>query len=127
MRAELATERQRVDVLVVDDDPESRDMLAAVIERAGYSVATASDGREGLQLLEAVRPELIFLDVCMPILDGARFREEQRHHRDWLGIPTVVMTGVDDEPQLDPAVAATLRKPVRAADLLALVRQHCVH
>lgn len=112
-------------VLIVDDDPDAREMLAALIEKAGYSVATATNGQEALEQLHVVRPQLIFLDVCMPILDGHRFREEQRHHKDWLAIPTVVMTGANEEPMLDLAVAATLRKPVHARDLLALVTRHC--
>ncbi len=72
-----------------------------------------------------MQPELIFLDVCMPIVDGHQFRQEQRRNREWLKIPTVVMTGIDDEPTLDVAVEATLRKPVRARDLLAIVERHC--
>ncbi len=120
-------ELRRVSVLIVDDDPEARDMLAALIEKAGYSVAQACNGEEALALLQVVRPELIFLDVVMPIMDGRQFREEMRHHKELLAIPTVVMTGVDDEPLLDLAVIATLRKPVRARDLLRLVTEHCAH
>lgn len=114
-------------MLVIDDDPEARDMLAAIVEKAGYTVTTASNGGEGLDVLRTTPPELIFLDVCMPIVDGHQFRQEQRRHREWLKIPTVVMTGIDDEPMLDVAVEATLRKPVRARDLLAIVARHCHH
>jgi CheY-like chemotaxis protein len=116
---------RQAQVLVIDDDPEARDMLAAIVEKACYTVATASHGGEALQLLQTMQPELIFLDVCMPIVDGHSFRQEQRRHREWLRIPTVVMTGIDDEPMLDVAVAATMRKPVRARDLLAIVERHC--
>lgn len=114
-------------MLIVDDDPDARDMLAAVIEKAGYSVAQASNGKEALDLLHVVRPELIFLDIVMPIMDGRQFREEMRHCKELLSIPTVVMTGIDDEPLLDLAVVATMRKPVRSRDLLALVAKHCSH
>ena len=102
-------------------------MLATLIANDGYSVATARDGREAIQLLDTVRPELILLDVCMPGMDGATFRQQQRRHRDWIHIPTVVITGAYDEPVLDMAVEATRRKPVRKDDVLALVRQHCTH
>lgn len=100
-------------------------MLAAIVEKAGYTVATAGDGGEALELPHSLQPELIFLDVCMPIVNGHQFREAQRRNREWLKIPTVVMTGIDDEPTLDVAVAATLRKPVRSRDLLAIVERHC--
>lgn len=112
-------------VLIVDDDPDAREMIAALIEREGFTVETAANGQEGLEHLHVLRPDLIFLDVCMPVLDGARFREQQRHHPDWLAIPTVVMTGAAEEPMLDLAVVETLRKPVRGPQLLALVRAHC--
>ncbi len=112
-------------MLVIDDDPEARDMLAAIVEKAGYTVAAACNGGEGLALLQTLKPELIFLDVCMPVVNGHQFREAQRRNREWLKIPTVVMTGIDDEPMLDVAVAATLRKPVHARELLAIVARHC--
>jgi CheY-like chemotaxis protein len=112
-------------VLIVDDDEDTRDMIAVLLEQAGYSVATAGNGREALERLKMLRPEMILLDVCMPEMDGAMFRQEQRRHWDWLHIPTIVMTGAADEPMLDIAVEQTLRKPVRGADLLAIVARHC--
>jgi CheY-like chemotaxis protein len=114
-----------VNVLVVDDDDDTRDLVATIIGHAGYSVEVACSGREALERLQAMRPELIFLDIQMPDLDGAEFREQQRRNRDWIQIPTVVMTGSMEEPQLDVAVKATLHKPVRARDFLALVRRYC--
>ena len=116
---------QHVSVLIIDDDPEARELLAALIEKAGYTVVSACNGQEALEVLHVIRPELIFLDVIMPIMDGRQFRAEMRHHKELLEIPTVVMTGVDDEPLLDLAVVDTLRKPVRSKQLMALVEAHC--
>ena len=118
-------ERQGVDLLVVDDDEDARDMLAALAERAGYSVKTASNGLEALHILEQTRPSVILLDVCMPVMDGATFRQEQRRNRDWVRIPTVVVTGAAEEPTLDVGVVAALRKPLRARDLLAMLARFC--
>ena len=112
-------------MLVVDDDADTRDLLAAIVEHAGYTTATAANGRDALAMLRAPLPELILLDVCMPIMDGTEFREAQRRNPQWLRIPTVVITGAYDEPVLDPAIVAALRKPVRAADVLALVERYC--
>ena len=112
-------------MLVVDDDDESRDMLASVLANEGYSVATAADGLEALDLLESIRPELILLDVQMPRCDGAQFRQTQRRNRDWIRIPTVVMTGVEEEPVLDVGVELALRKPIRRHDVLALAARYC--
>jgi CheY-like chemotaxis protein len=110
---------------VIDDDDDARELLAAMVAKAGYTVATACNGREALALLRDIRPEVIFLDVVMPDMDGLQFRQEQRRNKDWIKIPTIVMTGVADEPMLDVAVEETLRKPLRARQLLAIVARHC--
>ena len=112
-------------VLIVDDDDLARETLSAAIRGAGYSVATARNGREALSALEQTRPELVLLDLCMPDMDGQTFRQEQRRNRDWIRIPTVVMTGGPDETMLDPAVEETLQKPIQKDVVLELVRRHC--
>lgn len=111
-----------VAALVIDDERDPREVVAEAIWRAGYSVMTACDGREALELLRTVRPRVIFVDLNMPIMNGAEFRQVQRQHREWLTIPTVVLTGTDEEPQLDLAVEHTLHKPVAMRLLLDLVR-----
>jgi len=59
-----------VRILVVDDDDDVRDLLRILLERAGYSVTTAADGREGLRQAYALRADLIVLDLSMPQLSG---------------------------------------------------------
>jgi CheY-like chemotaxis protein len=113
-------------VLVVDDDPELREIMEAVLAKAGYSVVVAADGHEGLKLMRSVRPALVFLDINMPIMDGAEFRESQRRDPDMIRIPTVVMTAANTEPLLDLAVEETLRKPFHLDDLMRIVRRHVV-
>lgn len=110
--------------LVIDDDADARELIAEVLANAGFTVATATDGRHALALLESVRPSVIFLDLSMPIMNGAEFREAQRRDRDWLAIPTVVMTGTSDEPLLDLAIEDTLHKPIRVRELVEIVRRH---
>ena len=116
---------EHVAVLVVEDEQDTRALLALVVSRAGYSVRTAENGREALDLLKTIRPSLILLDVQMPVMDGAEFRQAMRRDRSLLTIPTVVLTGAAVEPMLDIAVDEALRKPVKSADLLAIVRRHC--
>ena len=101
-------------------------MMEALLARSGYAVETAADGEQALWLLRSIHPALIFLDISMPIMDGAEFRQAQRRDRELIRIPTVVMTGADVEPLLDLAVEGTLRKPVRKNDLLTIVRRHCI-
>jgi CheY-like chemotaxis protein len=108
-------------VLLVDDEADTRDMLSMILEHAGYQVTTAGNGEEALVLLRAIRPDLILLDIQMPIMSGAEFRQAQRHDRDLMKIPTIVMTGSTEETQLDLAVSNVLQKPFLAKDLLTMV------
>ncbi|HEY6034142.1 MAG TPA: response regulator, partial [Kofleriaceae bacterium] len=106
-----------VDVLLVDDEQDVRDLVSEILSRAGYTVRTASDGRDAIEVLDHVRPSVIIMDLQMPIMNGAEFRQAQRRNREWIKIPTVVMTGTTDEPLLDLAIEETLKKPVRAFKL----------
>lgn len=116
-----------ISALVIDDDGDARDLMAAIVARAGYTVMTARDGREALDLLNRVRPSVIFVDLWMPVMNGHEFREAQRRNRVWLTIPTVVMTGTSEEPLLDLAIEETLQKPVKAKQVIEIVRRHAGH
>ncbi|MEO6774683.1 MAG: response regulator [Kofleriaceae bacterium] len=116
-----------VDVLLVDDEEDVRDLISEILSRAGYTVCTAADGRDAIGALDRVRPSVIIMDLQMPVMNGAEFREAQRRNREWIKIPTVVMTGTTDEPLLDLAIEETLHKPVRARTLLEIVARHAVH
>jgi CheY-like chemotaxis protein len=112
-------------VLLIDDEDETRDMLGELLRRAGYLVVTARNGVEALEVLQTVRPSLIVLDLQMPIMDGYSFREAQRRTPALITIPTVVLTGTDYEPMLDPAFAESLRKRVSCSRLLQAIERHC--
>lgn len=113
-----------ISALVIDDESDARELLATLLARAGYSVMTARDGREALELLNRVRPAVIFVDLWMPVMNGHEFREAQRRNRTWLSIPTVVMTGTSEEPLLDLAIEETLQKPIKAKQVIEIVRRH---
>ncbi len=115
-----------VSVLVVDDEEDVAELIAESLQRQGYSVRTARNGREALAILRTTPIAAVLLDIQMPIMDGAEFREQQRHDRELLRIPTLVMTGSDAEMQLDLAVDETIRKPVRIAKLVDFLERHAV-
>ena len=118
--------RRPVSALVVEDDPRDRELIASTLRSEGYTVETAGDGRAALRLLRSIRPEVIFLDLHMPVMNGAQFRQAQRRNPELLRIPTIVMTGDRSlEPLLDLAVEQTLRKPVQREALIAIVARHC--
>ena len=80
------------DVLVVEDDEASRQMLVRHLEREGFRVTAASNGEEGLARLEAIEPSLVFLDLMMPHVDGFEFLKRFRERPQFKDVPVVVMT-----------------------------------
>jgi signal transduction histidine kinase/CheY-like chemotaxis protein len=79
-------------VLVIDDDPAARDMLRRTLEREGWPVEEAPDGRAGLAQVAARTPALILLDLMMPEMDGFDFLDELRRNDAWHELPVVVVT-----------------------------------
>ena len=85
-------------VLVVEDHAETREMLRRFLEREGWAVIEAANGREALERVAAERPELIVLDLIMPEIDGFAFIEALRQDATWRSIPIVVVTAKDLTP-----------------------------
>jgi signal transduction histidine kinase/CheY-like chemotaxis protein len=113
-------------VLVVEDDANTRDMLRRGMERDGWTVTEAANGRLGLAALTDPLPALILLDLMMPEVDGFRFMEELRARPGCRGIPVIVITAKDltedDRRRLHGEVARILQKGATSTDdLLAEV------
>jgi DNA-binding response OmpR family regulator len=81
-------------VLVIDDDPDIRGLVAELLGRAGFSVEQAEDGRSGLRALHSTPPDLVVLDVSMPNLDGWQTLERIR---DLSNVPVLMLTARGDE------------------------------
>jgi CheY-like chemotaxis protein len=100
-------------VLLVEDDPDIRDIVQDVLEAEGYDVVPASHGKQALEFLNEVRggepPALVILDMMMPLVDGRHVLEAIRNDEHLSSVPVVVMSAVAHEK---PAgAAAFLRKP----------------
>ncbi len=119
-------------MLVVDDDPISREVLRAILEGAGHAVSDAADGETALDLAAREAPDLAFVDLFMPGCSGsetiARLRRLQP------GLPVVAMTGggaAGDQgcvlAAADQGAALTLLKPFEFAAVLAAVRALLPH
>lgn len=85
---------KRPSIIVIDDDELIREVLLELLERAGYEVGLAADGREGLRAFHASPPDLVLLDVMMPGLDGWQTLERIRDLSD---VPVIMLTGRDSE------------------------------
>jgi CheY-like chemotaxis protein len=119
------TPTDRLDVLIVDDDPDIRDAVGECLRYEGYDVHSAADGRDALDRLEyGLRPAVILLDLMMPVLNGFDVLEALKSRPEWKSIPVVIVSanrGYEVE-DLSGAVSI-LRKPVNVDRLLAAVEQ----
>ncbi len=107
-------------LLVVEDDPDLREVLADVLRETGYEVAEAGNGLDALEHLRRApaRPDLIVLDLMMPVMDGWTFRETQLADDALAAIPVIVVSAVEPGTL---SVDARLAKPFRVEELLAAI------
>src|ERR1051325_3631649 len=111
-------------ILVVEDHEFAREALATLLQTMGYRTIEAADGKEALAMLaKGNRPDLILLDLMMPVMDGWEFMKRQR--KDWrlCTIPTIVVTGVasHDPRCLEMPIVRFLPKPYSAEQLTAAI------
>jgi signal transduction histidine kinase/CheY-like chemotaxis protein len=84
-----------VPVMVVDDDPMTREMLRRILSKRGWSVTEAADGSDALSVLSKTRPAVVLLDLMMPGMDGFEVLDTMRREATWREIPVVVVTAKD--------------------------------
>jgi CheY-like chemotaxis protein len=82
-------------VLVVDDDPDARDLVVAMIGDRGYQIRTAANGREALELIAHTRPDAIILDLMLPEMDGFEVIHRMSLNPQWRSIPVILVTARD--------------------------------
>jgi CheY-like chemotaxis protein len=120
-------------VLIVEDDQDTREMLATLLDTEGFHTVVAEDGLEALHLLRTVRrrapmaPCLILLDLAMPRLGGTEFRRAQLGDPIVASVPVAVISGSDDaiERAHTLGAVAALVKPLDFHQLMDVVRRHC--
>jgi two-component system chemotaxis response regulator CheY len=109
-------------VLVVDDDPYIRDVVAQLLEGEGYRIEEATNGAEALGVISDVdrRPNVILLDLMMPVMDGWEFARRLQEHVPPLNIPIVVLSAarLPNERLTVLGAQAVLAKPFDVDELL---------
>ena len=120
-------------ILIVEDDADTREMIASLLSTEGFYAIGAEDGLEALHLLRTVRrrapdiPCLVLLDLKMPRLSGNEFRRAQLGDPTVSSVPVAVMSGAADIEQRAQALGAvaTVAKPIDVNVLLDVVRRYC--
>ena len=120
-------------VLIVEDDADTREMLSALLALEGFHAVGAEDGLEALHLLRTVRrrapttPCLVLLDLTMPRLGGPEFRRAQLGDPTVATVPVAVMSGALDAEQRAQALGAvaTVTKPIDIDLLMNVVKRYC--
>jgi CheY-like chemotaxis protein len=123
-----ATGRDEFRVLVVDDEPANREMLAEILEPAGFTVISAAGGQEAIDMASDSLPDLVLLDLLMPEVTGFDVVEALRANHTTHDTPIMVLTAKDltesDKRQLTGQVSTILnRRSTGASDLLGMLRQ----
>ncbi len=111
-------------ILVVDDEPTLLALVAELLrEGGGHTVVTARDGLEALEVFAREVPDLVLMDVMMPVLDGRSAYRALRARIDGAAARIVLMSASHARNDLDPGLDGFLAKPFHLADLLALVER----
>jgi len=114
-------------VVFCEDDPMIRKLIQTALRSTTHDVHVADDGKEGLALIELVRPDVVFSDVAMPKMDGFELAEAMRARPDLAHIPIVFMTASVQRQQIDECfrhgAAGHLAKPFTMAELRARIAQ----
>ena len=114
-------------VLLVEDDGDTREMMAAWLRGEGYRVQEACDGQEALKALDLEIPCAMVVDLHMPVMDGAELRRRQLRSAAFAGVPFILVSASSESARIgrELHVADIIPKPFDAERLLAVLATHC--
>ena len=112
-------------VLIVEDNPDSREMLSFILKYEGYNVFTASDGGEGLTQAQTTCPDLIISDLEMPNIDGIEMVRTLRHLPEYKKVPILVLSAYDNDSlsqAIQVGATEAMRKPFELDSLVKTIK-----
>ncbi len=116
-------------ILIVEDDPDIRDVLGEALAARGFTPVTADNGRAALDVVHrsGVRPAVILLDLMMPEMDGEQFLAAKACDLMLASVPALIVTAQPDKapPELPATVKAIVQKPVPLGMLVQMIRDLC--
>lgn len=121
-------EEEKYSILIVDDVPKNIQLLAQVLDDAGYAVKAAMNGKEALAAVEKAVPDLILLDVMMPEMDGYETCNRLKEEKGLIEVPIIFLTAKNETEDVvkgfDLGAVDYVTKPFNAAELLSRVKTH---
>ncbi|MCU7848403.1 MAG: response regulator [Candidatus Thiodiazotropha sp. (ex Lucinoma kastoroae)] len=113
-------------ILVVDDSPTEIHIFKRILEKQGYQILVAKDGQEGVEIAKQELPDLIIMDVVMPVLNGFQATRQLKNFDATSKIPVIMVTTKDQQTDINwgmrQGATEYLVKPVAPADLLSKIR-----
>ncbi len=111
-------------ILLVEDDLSIRELLVEIFENEGYQVSSSLNGLEGIKSLQTETPDLIVMDIMMPVMDGYAFRKEMLADPKSSSIPLLALSAQTQsiEKLADYGITNFIKKPLELDELLEAVR-----
>jgi twitching motility two-component system response regulator PilH len=113
-------------ILVVDDSPTEVHIFKKILEKQGYQILVAKDGQEGVDMASEVKPDLIIMDVVMPVLNGFQATRQLKNNDRTADIPVIMVTTKDQKTDINwgmrQGANEYLVKPVAPAELLQKIK-----
>ena len=114
-------------ILIVEDNEMNRDMLSRRLERKGYDVVMAEDGKKGVNMSKSENPDLILMDLSLPVMDGWEATSTIKADEETKSIPIIVLTAHamagDREKALDAGADEYDTKPIDFKRLLGKIKE----
>ncbi|MEW8507598.1 MAG: response regulator [Candidatus Thiodiazotropha sp.] len=118
--------KTKAKILVVDDSPTEVHIFKKILEKQGYQILAAKDGQEGVDIAKQELPDIILMDVVMPVLNGFQATRQLKNNESTANIPVIMVTTKDQQTDknwgMRQGATEYLVKPVAPAELLSKIR-----
>lgn len=122
----FSTRTQGAKILVVDDEPDLTDIIQTFLEGAGYHVTSENSSVKAIEKAKSLKPDLVLLDITMPVMDGYQVCQELKKDKATADIPIVFLTGKDpnedNKRSFKSGADLFIKKPFSCESLLEIVR-----
>jgi len=115
-------------ILIIEDNEQNLYLLTFIVEKHGYDVSAARDGKEGIEIAQRIKPDMILLDIQLPVMDGYAVARELRKNQDPANTPIVAVTSFamigDREKALEAGCTGYIEKPIDPKTFMAQVERY---